>query len=297
MRMAESSPTNDMETESSACTVSHELLGAATFRHKLRQFNDLLSTLGEPLGISPQEVEAMRDRERDLEARVVRHRQSLQTLAEAQEALDSAKLRVQRLAGEYRVVRRDTAAQMERILADAPPVAGRRVHRAGLRDLLYSGGETETVPLSSPVACPVPQAVRVASAKPGAHCFELSWTVLTPNGACGFEIEAAHGKPADPATYLPTELFEPVGVVPAPCFVHDVCHAISHEPPAHDTPIHYRVRTISESGETSAWSQPVCAVYKAAHEHGTAFAKDAPIRKSGIATPSGGRMAWNPVPA
>ena len=267
MKPTENAPVSAMAKSLGSGAV-HELIGAATFRHKLRQFNDLLATLGEPLGVSPDEAGAMTDLERDLETRIVRHRQSLETLAEAQEALNTARLRAERLAGEYRVVRCETAARMERILADAPPqVNGRTVHRAGLRDLLYASGDWDAVSPVAHVSCPAPQNVRVAANKPGAHRMELSWAASL-DAVCGFEIEAARGKAitgaqSDTAKVLPADAFVPVGIVRTLCFVHDVREGGSETPPA-NTPIYYRVRAINETGETSAWSEPVCAVYKAA---------------------------------
>lgn len=92
-----------------------ELAGATAFRDALRRFNERLSQPDDSLRAPDAERAALRELERDIEAKRTRHLLAAWKLREARQAFEAAQKEASHTLGQYRVLQNDVASRMEEI--------------------------------------------------------------------------------------------------------------------------------------------------------------------------------------
>ncbi|MBC8141260.1 MAG: hypothetical protein H7Y38_07440 [Armatimonadetes bacterium] len=92
-----------------------ELRGSIAFRDTLRRFNERLSDPEDSLRASPTGSLALRDLERELEAKRTRHLLAAWKLREARQAFEAAQKEASHSTGQYRMLQNDAATRMEEI--------------------------------------------------------------------------------------------------------------------------------------------------------------------------------------
>ena len=239
----------------------HELDDAHDFRRKLRYFNEVIAEIQQPLALETDDLRAMREIETVVADHMTRYRVMSEELLAAQEAVRRARLRAARVVAEYRMVRHDAATRMEQILTavESNPRI-RPTYKAGLRDMLCGGDIT--APQSPRAHEFVPTSLSITGI---GDVNRVTWSLPAALPNAQFEIQVAFG---DGANLPQSEAFACIAVVPTACFIHPVSDVWGNSP-SNNTPVYYRVRTVTPGDTPFPWSAMACAVFQHTPPGGT----------------------------